>query len=164
MNKLMLLSFLALMVPATAVATINSGGDAFRPEKGLDLGASFSAQREAINRALGDGETYSELAPDDVQVVQQSMARISRLLGSAQSIDQLPELTRVEIFNEQERINTLLVRAHADSRMVCRREKPTGSNRPTNVCLTVAERRRHQEAASNFFRYNPRSQGEVPVK
>lgn len=161
MYKLMLLSLLALSVPATAVATINSGSEAFRPDKGLDLGTSFSAQREAINKALGDGETYSELAPDDVRIVQQSLSRISTLLGGAQTAEQLPELARVEVFNEQERINTLLQRAHADSRMVCRREKPTGSNRPTNVCLTVAERRRHREAATDFFRYNPRAQGPV---
>ncbi|MBJ6978608.1 MULTISPECIES: hypothetical protein [unclassified Luteimonas] len=157
----MLFSLLALLLPATASATINSGDQAFKPDKGLDLNASFNEQRAAINKALGDGETYVEISADDVRVVQDSLGRISTLLAGAQSINQMSPEAKVELFNEQERVNTLLVRAHKDSRLVCRREKPTGSHRPTTLCLTVAERRRHREAASDFFRYNPRAQGPV---
>lgn len=161
MRKLMLFSLLALLLPATASATINSGDQAFRPDKGLDLDASFNEQRAAINKALGDGETYSELPADDVRVVQESLGRIATLLGSAQSVEQLDPETKVQVFNEQQRVNTLLLRAHKESRLVCRREKPTGSHRPTTLCLTVAERRRQREAADDFLRYNPRAQGPV---
>lgn len=159
MYKLMVLALFALLLPATAMATIDSGGQAFKPDKGLDLTASFGEQRAAINKALSDGETYSELQPADLRVVQDSLGRISTLLGDAQTIDQMSPDAKVELFNEQEKVNTLLVQAHKDSRMVCRREKPTGSHRPTTLCLTVAERRRQREAANDFFRYNPRAEG-----
>lgn len=161
MYKLMILALFALLLPATAMATIDSGAQAFKPDKGLDLTASFGEQRAAINKALSDGETYSELQPADLRVVQDSLGRISTLLGDAQTIDQMSPDAKVELFNEQEKVNTLLVQAHKDSRMVCRREKPTGSHRPTTLCLTVAERRRQREAANDFFRYNPRAQGPV---
>ena len=159
MYKLMVLALFALLLPATAMATIDSGGQAFKPDKGLDLTASFGEQRAAINKALSDGETYSELQPADLRVVQDSLGRISTLLGDAQTIDQMSPDAKVELFNEQEKVNTLLVQAHKDSRMVCRREKPTGSHRPTTLCLTVAERRRQREAANDFFRYNPKAEG-----
>ncbi len=159
MYKLMVLALFALLLPATAMATIDSGGQAFKPDKGLDLTASFGEQRAAINKALSDGETYSELQPADLRVVQDSLGRISNLLGDAQTIDQMSPDAKVELFNEQEKVNTLLVQAHKDSRMICRREKPTGSHRPTTLCLTVAERRRQREAANDFFRYNPRAEG-----
>lgn len=159
MHKLMLISLLALLLPATASASIDSGSKAFKPDKGLDLNASFVEQRAAINKALGDGETYAEISPEDVRTVQESLGRISTLLAGAQGISEMSPDAKTELFNEQERINTLLTRAHKDSRLVCRREKPTGSHRPSTLCLTVAERRRHREAASDFFRYNPRSQG-----
>ncbi len=158
MYKLVLMSLLVL---APTGASIGSNGNAFSPEKGLDLSHSFEAQREAIIKALGDGETYSEIAAEDMQIVKESLNRISSLLDGAQSVDQLPETTKVRVFNDQERINTLLSRAHADSRVVCKREKPTGSNRPTNTCMTVAERRRAREGAVDFMRYNPRAQGPV---
>lgn len=159
MYKLMVLALFALLLPATAMATIDSGGQAFKPDKGLDLTASFGEQRAAINKALSDGETYSELQPADLRVVQDSLGRISTLLGGAQTIDQMSPDAKVELFNEQEKVNTLLLQAHKDSRMICRREKPTGSHRPTTLCLTVAERRRQREAANDFFRYNPKAEG-----
>lgn len=159
MHKLMLPMLLALLLPATAAASLGSGPQGFRPDKGLDLEAPFSEQRAAINKALGDGETYSEIQPDDVLAVQQALARMATLLGGAETADRLDPGTRVQLFNEQERVNSLLTKAHKDSRMVCRREKPTGSHRPTTLCLTVAERRRQREAANDFFRYNPRAEG-----
>ena len=49
------------------------------------------------------------------------------------------------LINDQEVINPIMTRAHPDSRMVCRRERTTGSNMPQSVCLTVAQRRKAQE-------------------
>ncbi|AKC88180.1 hypothetical protein [Pseudoxanthomonas suwonensis] len=144
MYKLVLASLLAL-APLAAGATVQSGGNGFSPDKGLDLSRSFEAQRQAIVGALADGKTYSEISAADRQQVAASLDRISSLLGDAQSADQLSEAAKVEVFNEQERINTLLTRAHEDSRLVCIREKRVGSHRPTNNCMTVAERRRMRE-------------------
>lgn len=159
MNKLLLLSLLALLLAAPAGATTGSTGTVLSPEKGLDLSRSFEAQRDAILKALDDGETYSEIAPQDLQTVKESLARISSLLEGSEGVDRLPEATRVRVFNEQEQVNTLLGQAHADSRMICRRERATGSNRPTNTCMTVAQRRRARDAATDFLRFNPRAQG-----
>ena len=162
MRKLALLSFFALFISAPAVATISAAADGFLPAKGLNLDAGFGAQHDAILKALGDGETYRELADEDVQVVKDSLGRISHLLGDVENVNLLPESTRVRVFSEQEKVNTLLVRAHAESRMVCRREKPIGSHRPVNSCLTVGERRRAREAVADFLRYNPRAMGDDP--
>lgn len=156
MFKLVLLSLLAL-APLAADATISPGNEAFSPEKGLDLSRSFEAQRQAIFKALADGETYREIPAQDRQTVKDSLNRISSLLGDAQSADQLQEATKVEVFNEQERVNTLLTKAREDSRLVCTREKKVGSHRATNNCKTVAERRRDMDDSQNALRRNMRS-------
>lgn len=153
MYKLVLLSVLAL-APLAAGATIRAGGETFSPEKGLDLNRAFEVQREAIIKALADGETYSEIAARDRQRVRESLDRISGLLGDAQSVDQLPEVAKVEIFNQQELVNTLLTRAREDSRLVCTREKKVGSHRATNNCKTVAERRRDHDQTQNALMNN----------
>lgn len=163
MYRHLMLVLFALLMSAPAVANTGAAGETFQPGKGLDLSSSFTAQRDAIFKALDDGKTYSEITADDAQVVRSSLARITSLLGSSTaSVDKLPHHTRVQVFNEQERINTLLLRAHADSRMVCRREKATGSNMSTNVCMTVGDRRRATESAKDFLRYNPRAMGDNP--
>ena len=117
MNKLVLLIALVLS-PTFAVAKIASQGSAFSPEKGLDVSQSFEAQRNAIIKALGDGKTYSEISPDDRQRVTTSLDRIAGLLGGVQDVDQLAVEARVEVFNEQELVNTLLTHAREDSRQV----------------------------------------------
>ncbi len=153
MYKYVLLSFLAL-APLAASASIGTGTEAFSPEKGLDVSRSFEAQRQAIVKALADGETYSEIPVQDRQTVKESLDRISGLLGGAQSVDQLSEAARVEVFNQQERVNTLLTRAREDSRMVCTRERKVGSHRTTNSCMTVADRRRAREQSQDALLNN----------
>lgn len=71
---------------------------------------------------------------------------------------------RGEVFNDQERINTLLTRAHEDSRQICQHTRSTGSNMPKSRCLTVAERRRIEEKGKallndqrTFNNFNPAS-------
>ncbi|MEN1940038.1 hypothetical protein WCE41_00865 [Luteimonas sp. MJ246] len=162
MHKTILLFLLALPLSATALANTSADATNFAPDKGLDLNSGFHAQRDAIIAALRDGETYSDISDEDARVVQESLLHIASLLGDAQTVKQLPDATRVRVFNEQERINTLLGRAHADSRMVCRREKATGSNMSTNVCMTVGDRRRATDSAKDFLRYNPRAMGNNP--
>lgn len=153
MYRLFVVTVLAL-APLAATANIPSDGSAFSPEKGLDLSGSFEVQRDAIVSALGDGKTYSEISPSDRQKVTTSLGRISSLLGGAGSVEQLSEATKVEVFNEQELVNTVLTQAHEDSRLVCTREKKVGSHRTTNNCMTVAERRRAREQSENALRNN----------
>ena len=136
MLKVLLLSLLGLgMVQGGALAS----------EAAVNVSApAFEAQRSAVLEALDDGKTYAEMSADDRRRVVSSLNRISGLLSGRAPAD-LPEPVRLEVFNEQEQVNTLLAGARADSRLVCRREKKTGSNRPTNNCMTVAERRRAQD-------------------
>jgi hypothetical protein len=153
MHKLFMLTVLAL-APAAASAGASPDGVNFSPEKGLDLGASFKVQRDAIISALGDGKTYSEISPDERLKVTASLDRISSLLGGAGSFEQLPEATRVEVLDEKELVNTVLAQAREDSRLVCTREQKVGSHRPVNTCMTVAERRRAREQGQDAPRNN----------
>ncbi len=139
MKKVLLLSLLGLaMMQGRALAS-----------EPLDVtAASFENQRSAVLEALNDGKTYAEISADDRRRVIGSLNRISGLLSGRTPAD-LPESVRLEVFNEQEQLNTLLAGARADSRLVCKREKKTGSNRPTNNCMTVAERRRAQDESQS---------------
>ncbi|MCM2525606.1 hypothetical protein NDN64_13695 [Stenotrophomonas maltophilia] len=124
-----------------------SGTVSAKPEKTaiqMDGQAPVAEQVRRVERALDDGE-YSEISADDRAQVQQALARITQRMGDHSTLQELPPQVRAEVFNDQERINTVLVRAHEDSRQICQHTRTTGSNMPKSRCLTVAERRRIEE-------------------
>ena len=115
----------------------------------LDAGATFQVQRDAILKALEDGETYVEIRSTDRDRVRELLGRIETLLVGKSRLDELSEDAKVQAFNDQQEINALLTRALTDSRMVCEREQKVGSHRRTTSCMTVAARRRARDAAQD---------------
>ena len=105
----------------------------------------FAEQRAVIEKDLADGKTYIEIPPADRAKVRESLDRISGLLEGGKSPEALTADQKVHLYNTQEVINTLLTQAGADSRTVCSREAPTGSQRKVTTCITVAERTRRRE-------------------
>jgi len=118
-----------------------------KPEKAqvkFDANAPVAEQIRSVEAAI-NSEDYSEMGLEDKSRVQQALGRIKIKMGDHERIEQVSPQDRTQIFNDQEVINTIMTRAHADSRMVCRRERTTGSNMPQSVCLTVAQRRKAEE-------------------
>lgn len=115
----------------------------------LDAGVTFQVQRDAILKALEDGETYIEIRSADRDRVRELLGRIETLLAGKSRLDELSEDAKVQAFNDQQELNSLLTRARTDSRMVCEREQKVGSHRRTTSCMTVAARRRARDAAQD---------------
>lgn len=113
----------------------------------LDLSqdsAGVLTQIGQIRQELGDGKTYSEIAPGKKDEVLNALARITTAVEGAGS-GRLPPDAQVAAFNDQETVNTILTVAREDSRLICKRERATGSTMMTSQCMTVAKRRELQE-------------------
>ncbi|HGM6772095.1 hypothetical protein [Stenotrophomonas maltophilia] len=124
-----------------------SGAAVAKTEKSalqMDRQAPVAGQIQQVEKALQAPE-YAELSADDRSQIQQALARITQRMGDRQRVDELPPQVQAQVFNDQERVNQLLARAHDDSRQVCTYQRTTGSNMPKGRCLTVAERRRIEE-------------------
>ena len=78
--------------------------------------------------------------------------RIDGLVEHDTPVASLAPVDRVELFNLQEEVNQILTAAADSSRMVCRRERRTGSNMPTNNCKTVEQRRMEAEGGRDMLR------------
>jgi hypothetical protein len=117
----------------------------------LTADAPAAQQLTNVENALRS-EGYSEMSAENRTRVQAAVSRIRLKLGSNERVDQLPPLQRTDVFNDQELINTLMSSAKEDSRIVCRSERPTGSNRSQRVCATVAQRRVAMENAKDMMR------------
>lgn len=92
-----------------------------KPEKAvvqMDRQMPVAEQVRKVEKALDDGD-YSEISADDRAQVRQALARITQRMGDRQTLQELPPQVQNDVFNDQERVNTLLARAHDDSRQVC---------------------------------------------
>ncbi|EKT4089668.1 MULTISPECIES: hypothetical protein [Stenotrophomonas] len=126
---------------ATAASASNQSGEVFIPGKPLQQ------QIERIEIELNDGETYSELKQTDRSRVREALVRMRTAVEQHPDRDSMPEQVRTDVFNDQQIVNTVLTQAREDSRLICQREKATGSNRSTTQCTTVAERARRKDKA-----------------
>jgi len=128
----------------------------------MDANGSVAEQIAQVQAAI-EGDDYSEIGSKDKGLVKEALGRIATRMGNHQSVEELSPPDRLEVFNDQQVVNTILTRARADSRMVCNRERMIGSNRHQNVCLTVAQRRAAQEdgrkALTDGQRTFPRDKG-----
>ena len=110
----------------------------------LDAG-DFAAQRATIEKGLADGKTYAEISSADRGKVTDALARMSTLLDGGKTPDALAAEDKVDLYNQQEIVNTILTKAASDSRIVCTREVATGSHRKVTTCATYAERTRRRQ-------------------
>lgn len=140
--KLILIAFMALP------AVIASAAAASKP---LQEGHSYIEQRDRILDDLRRGEAYSEIKPEDRSTVHSALKRIDSKLG-ADGTARLSEVDKLAVFNDQELVNSILTKAKDDSRLICRRERPMGSNRPQNICMTVAQKREARENGVDTLR------------
>jgi len=147
MYRLLAIALLASLPLAAQAGADGKGRDA---AVAITADAPVAEQLANVERALGS-EAYSEISMEDKSRVQAAVTRIRNRMGERERIDQLPAQQRTEIFNDQEVVNTIMTRAKADSRMVCRRERATGSNMNKSVCMTVAQRREAMERAKNLM-------------
>lgn len=126
----------------------------------LQEGVSFTEQRDRIQADLRKGETYAEITTEDRKTVMAALERIDQRLMGKEGLT-LSEVDKLAVFNDQELVNSLLVRAREDSRLICRRERIVGSNRPQNICISVAQRREARENGQDVLRNQFRSQEPV---
>ncbi|GEM_PF-157258 len=96
-----------------------------KPVVQMDRQAPVAEQVRKVEKALDNSE-YAEISADDRAQVRQSLERITLRVGDRQTAQELPPAVQNEVFNDQERINTILTRAHADSRLVCQHTRSHG--------------------------------------
>ncbi|MBL8246328.1 MAG: hypothetical protein JNL89_19175, partial [Rhodanobacteraceae bacterium] len=112
----------------------------------VDLVAAQKALRQDIKAGK---QTFS---PDQRDQLYKAQDELFALADENPTDADLSEEEWVKAFNAQERIHQIISEAADDERVVCRREKPTGSNRKQSICHTVAQWRGMQTNQADMVR------------
>jgi 8-oxo-dGTP pyrophosphatase MutT (NUDIX family) len=128
-------------------ATVWDEGQPVESDLDFESRPEESAGFASLPSALSKAKTYSELTMADRSRVREALVRLRAAVEQYPNRDLMPERVRTDVINDQQVVNTVLTQSREDSRLICQREKATGSNRHTTQCMTVAERARQKDKA-----------------
>jgi hypothetical protein len=122
---------------ATSMAMAQQAGDT----------RSIVTEQKAIRIDIQDKKNgWDAISEEKRAQVIKNQDRVLQLLEGKKSASELTNAEQIEVINALESINAVARNAE-DERMVCRRERATGSNSKTRVCKTVAQMRLERESA-----------------
>lgn len=94
------------------------------------------ALREKIDSPSGE---YKSLSSDAIGKMRAAQDRVFAMLDGVSSLDELNADQKVKLSNDLDQIKYLLAN-NDGNRLICHREKKTGSNMIQRVCETAAQR------------------------
>jgi len=156
MKRVILAAGTAALLLALGTAQAAPKDEVFARNKPL------AEQVDLIEKDLNtNNEIYSELTGEDRSKVRQALGRIRGVLDQYPEQAGITESAKLELYNDQQVVNTVLTKAREDSRQICTREKSTGSHRATTQCRTVAQRERDKATAQRELNAVQRGGGKL---
>lgn len=129
------------------------------------LARNLAEQRREVEKEMMPGGRFVEISEADREAVLDGLDRMARIIGNSPTIDALGPDRRAELLTEQSAVNVLLTQAHRLSRVVCKRERVTGSRVKRNTrCLTVAAWDRQREIAQEEMRWRQRGMARENIR
>ncbi|MCC8626654.1 hypothetical protein [Xanthomonas vesicatoria] len=139
-----LLVFLAAFACGSALAAV------------VDVEKPFKPKAAQVRSDLEKGEKYSEISQEERAKVVAALDRMERAMDAQPDVRALQPDQQVAVRNDQALVTRILTRAGEDSRLICRRERATGSQMSTKQCTTAAERRRQTAVSQDQISRRPR--------
>lgn len=155
---------LICLLALSASASAKDAAPVLSPEAGKQR---FLEDAHDVRRDLKrHDKKYAELAGEDRKQVLAALDRMEQTMTPVSSVSELDDASHAQLREDQQLVNSLLAKAVEDSRRVCRRIKPVGSNMAKLLCETVAERQRRIAEESKEVRqlYDPTQLGEGVIR
>jgi hypothetical protein len=120
-------------------------------EKIMDVPA-YLAERETQLKEAEAGE-YGKISRPDMDRLRTAYAATTRLLAGRETAAELGMRQKIELFNAQETMTTILEH-QSQTALICERVKATGSHLRVNRCHTRAEREARRVTEQDGMRTN----------
>jgi hypothetical protein len=142
--------FLAL---ALGVSLALSAGTTFaqapeQPQTVSEILQFQHALRDKIDKPNGE---YSRFDEGQIARMKHAQDNVFRMLSSVKSLDDLSENQKIEVSNSLDEVKAILL-ANEGNRLICYRERKTGTNLLTKRCETYADREAHARESERAMR------------
>lgn len=98
----------------------------------------FASSATAVRDQMEPGKRFEFLSDIDRESVNRSLDLMAAMIEENGTVSAMSDSEQVRLFNEQEKVNGLLVQNAAD-RLICKYERPIGSQIPRKSCVTLRE-------------------------
>ena len=133
--------FLAL---ALGVSLALSAGAAFAqaPEQPQTVSEILQFQHALRGKLDQPNGEYSRFDEGQIARMKHAQDNVFRMLSGVNSLNDLSENEKIEVSNSLDQVKAILL-ANEGNRLICYRERKTGTNLLTKRCETYAEREAH---------------------
>ena len=100
---------------------------------------SFQTVSEWVRKEMDAGGRYSEANGEERRVVNARLDEMSKMFEQKPSVEQMSIDEKKKLLVDQEEINSILGKRDGE-RLICKFERPIGSNLPVKTCQTASER------------------------
>ena len=138
--------FIAALLLLVLSAQVASASDKPNPAVNASDKDSFQTVSEWVRKQMDVGGRYAETNGEERQVVTARLDDMAKLFEQKSTVDQMSVDEKKRLLVDQEEINSILGKRDGE-RLICRSERPIGSNLPVKTCMTASERdeRRRQD-------------------
>ena len=142
MNFRYAVAALLLVLSLDAVAAAEKPG----PAVNANDKDSFQTVSEWVRKQMDAGGRYAETNGEERQVVNARLDEMAKLFEQKATVQQMTQDEKKQLLVDQEEVNSILGKRDGD-RLICKSERPIGSNLPIKTCMTARERddRRRQD-------------------
>jgi len=112
--------------------------------------ADFAAVVAAIHQQMVPGGRYEFVDQGERTKIDASFGEMQALFDKYDTVAQMDQAAKVQLFNDQEAVNAILTRRD-DKRLICRTLPPTGSLIPKTSCRTYREVEAERMGTQNYM-------------
>ena len=134
--KFRFISALLLLVLSCEVA---SASDKPNPAVNASDKDSFQTVSEWVRKQMDAGGRYAETNGEERRGVNARLDEMTKMFEQKASVDQMTIDEKKKLLVDQEEINSILGKRDGE-RLICKSERPIGSNLPVKTCQTASER------------------------
>ena len=131
--KALVLGTLLAMVACPGIAAPQQ---AAAPQSVSEILQFQHALREKLEKPSGE---YSRFDATAIRKMEQAQDKVFHMLAGVTSLDQLNADQKIDVSNSLDEVKAVLL-ANESNRMICHRERKTGTNLVERRCETVASR------------------------
>jgi hypothetical protein len=110
----------------------------------------FAAVVAAVHQQMLPGGHYEFTSKKDRADIDTQFSAMQTLFDRYGTVDKMDQVSKVQLFNEQQAVNALLTHNNSD-RLICEHVAPLGSNIPKTICRTFGEVQREQRDSQHYL-------------